>query len=257
MIKKDIQNQIGFRLILFYILWGSILEIIIYYFTNKFVDHQSFVNLTHGISYFSYVVIGYAYADIFTSGTTASFDIIAQERTQGTFESYLLSRHSLYKLLFAGSFPEILRSIIRTTIFILIGLIMGFNLKIAGSAFSVIIFFSLSVLFFISASMIFSAFMLIDGRFRHLAGLYISVSTVFSGAFYPVEYLPDWLLNISKLFPFGFAMTGIRDLISGHASSPKLIFYMSFYLLLSLTISLLAFKALDHYSRKRGSILKY
>jgi ABC-type multidrug transport system permease subunit len=253
--KKNILNQSGYKLLFFYILWGSFFEIVVYFFTGKFVDKEGFSAMTGGMDYFSFIIIGYAFSDIFATCSISAINFISQERTYGTFESYVLSPRRLYSMILINLVPDILKAFVRILIFVAIGLFLGFRLEFLSSFFYLLSYTLVATLMFTFISLAISSLMLIDRRFRHICVAYISLSITFSSAFYPLGYLPNWLVTLIKYTPFNFAMSGLRSITRGSSGSEFLT--ISAFALLVGFASYYLFNTIETFARRRGSILRY
>lgn len=254
--RKEFLNQTGIKLTIVYIVLGSFFEIIIYYFNNNFIDPVHFKSISNGFDYFSYVLVGYCYVDIFTTCTISPGKTIAGERMQGTFEAFVLSPYSLFLLLLLHLIPDLTKSFLRIVIFIAIGLALGFK-----GVFSASIFMGFGCLIFSSFLMFaigifFASLTLTDRRLFYVTGLYVSISAVFSGAFYPLNVLPDWVIKIFFYTPFTYTMNALRNVFSGINDFYGLV---PIVILAPVTV-ILSYHIcnfFENYAKRKGSILKY
>ncbi len=256
-IKKNIRHSSGFKLLLFYFIWGAIFDIAVYFYTNHFVSAQQFSNLSNGGNYFSFIIIGYAFSDIFVTTIMTASTTINQERLLGTFETIILSPFSLIFILISEAFLEIAKSLVRVSIIIIIGLFLGVSTGTLAQFFQASFSVLISIVIFFSISLIFGGFALLDRRFLHLGSLYISISTVLSGALFPITLLPEKLQNIVVYFPFPYCMKLIRSIANGNTSIIETILFPLGISLIFLSVSVFIFRKLETFARKKALILRY
>ena len=152
---------------------------------------------------------------------------------------------------------ELTKTFFRISIFILISLFLGFELNLHLHFIYLIPFLILATIIFLSFSMIFAALLLYNWRFMHLIGVFISISTIFSGAFYPTIFLPSQIRNIAAYMPFAFVVENLRSLLTGNSKPFFILLYMSFAAITIGIVSYMFFTAFENYSKKRGTILHY
>lgn len=130
------------------------------------------------------------------------------------------------------------------------------------------LFYGISLLYFASVFVIFAPILLLSGVWLGTVGLlflaafgkrarefvYIMawVSAPFSGAFYPVEVLPEWAQTICYCLPMTYIFEAMRSLLLHNTNPiPRLCFGLSLALLYT-AITIMLFFIIFNHSKKKG-----
>ena len=218
---------------------------------------KQFSELSNGGNYFSFIILGYAFSDIFVTVTMSPSLAINQERILGTFESMLLSPFNLSFIITCETIIGIVKSIVRVAIIIVIGIMLGADPGNFQQFIQASLSIAIAIAIFFSLAMIIAGFTLLDRRFQHLSTLYISISTVFSGAFFPTSQLPDVLRNVFIYLPFPYCMNLLRNITNGKTTIIASITIPIVICFFSIAISIYFFRKLEKFARKKSLILRY
>ncbi|HEV2782080.1 MAG TPA: ABC transporter permease [Actinophytocola sp.] len=115
-------------------------------------------------------------------------------------------------------------AILQALIFIGIGLLPLFGLKLTGTWWLAIPVFLLGILAFFAIGMLVGAFAKTEEAATAAANIVVLPMAFLSGTFFPIDAAPAWLQNVSKVFPLRHMNDGIMDfLVRGKAAGALLV----------------------------------
>jgi ABC-2 type transport system permease protein len=115
-------------------------------------------------------------------------------------------------------------AVAQAAIFIGIGLLPLFGLKLTGTWWLAIPVFLLGVLAFFSIGMLVGSFAKTEEAATAAANIVVLPMAFLSGAFFPIDQAPAWLQTVSKVFPLRHMNDGIMDfLVRGKEAAALLV----------------------------------
>jgi ABC-2 type transport system permease protein len=115
-------------------------------------------------------------------------------------------------------------AIVQALIFIGIGLLPVFGLKLTGTWWLSIPVFFLGVLAFFSIGMLVGAFAKTEEAATGAANIVVLPMAFLSGTFFPIDAAPRWLQTVSKIFPLRHMNDGMMDfLVRGKSATALLV----------------------------------
>lgn len=104
-------------------------------------------------------------------------------------------------------------AVVQVLIFIGIGLLPLFGLKLTGTWWLAIPVFLLGVLAFFSIGMLVGSFARTEEAATAAANIVVLPMAFLSGTFFPIDQAPPWLQTVSKVFPLRHMNDGIMDFL--------------------------------------------
>jgi ABC-2 type transport system permease protein len=195
---------------------GLIAGVAMFYFVGLMVDPQKLPTFggSHA-TYLEFVAAGIALSAFIQLGLGRVGNAIRQEQLTGTLESVLMTPTSIATIQVGSVLYDLIYVPVRTAIFfVLIAVAFGLNFEPSGIAPAL-----LSLLLFIpfvwGLGVASAALTLTVRRGSGAFGLGVTLLTIGSGAFFPLELLPHWLSSIARFNPITLAVEGIRRPLLG------------------------------------------
>jgi ABC-2 type transport system permease protein len=115
-------------------------------------------------------------------------------------------------------------AIVQALIFIGVGLLPIFGLRLTGTWWLAIPVFLLGILAFFSIGMLVGAFAKTEEAATAAANIVVLPMAFLSGTFFPIDQAPPWLQSVSQVFPLRHMNDGIMDfLVRGQSASALLV----------------------------------
>lgn len=199
---------------------------------------------------------------IFWSYLAIVFEFIAEavqwERWEGTLEYTFMAPVRRYAQLLGAAFYAVLFGLVHT-VFVLLALVLFFDLDLTNANFPTAIMFSLlGTVSFIGIGIAASVLPLMYvERGAQMVFVLQSVLLLISGVYYEIEVLPDWMQFLSQFSPATYVLDGVRaSLIDGvgidqllHDVWPLLIMALVF-----IPAGLWAFGRAERYAKRTGRL---
>lgn len=189
---------------------ASFVSLFVYFYTSKAFGSQ-FSNL--GMDYFTFVLT--AEVTLYLGGMLFVFPLDqSRQWIQNGLFAYMLSLpQSIYRIFLMRSLALIPRCFFFVTIQLTIA-ILFFDLSITLNSFGVLLIYPLfSFLLFFSLGIFSMSLFLLTGRGGASVGYLNTILAIFSGAYFPITVLPDWIRFIGSFNPYGTLLTAVRKFV--------------------------------------------
>jgi ABC-2 type transport system permease protein len=195
---------------------GLALQAVLFYFVGRLVDPSALP--TYGGSqatYLEFAAVGIAMtAFVHLALSRVGFGLRA-EQVQGTLESLLMTPTSPSTIQLGTVFYDLLYIPLRTGAFLaLTALAFGLHLELNGFLPAVAILLAF-IPFVWGLGVANAGFILTFRRGGGISALVITLLTLFSGAFFPLDLLPQWGQKVAELNPIAIAIDGMRQALLG------------------------------------------
>jgi len=214
----------------------------------------------YGGDYFSFVIIGIAFASYLQVSLSGFSRCIREAQVLGTLECLLVTQTEIPTIIISSSLYSFLLTSVRVLVYLLFGVLL-FGLKIGGGNFGgALVILLLTIVAFSGLGIISASFVMVFKRGDPLTWLFSNASWLLGGVFYPVNVLPEWLQKVSFLLPITHSLEGMRmALLNGYtlkALLPNIIPLLAFIMVV-LPMSLLAFNYAVRRAKIEGSLIQY
>lgn len=231
---------------------------ILFHVSKLIVDAPELIEF--GGSYFDFALIGLAVMSIAQLGITTFNSNILREQSQGTME-VLLSTPTPIPVWLAGSFifPMTLTAV-NLVLYVGVGLgIIGSGISapglLAGLAFMILTLASFCAFGIAGASIV-----VLAKRGDPLAGPLSLLTSILSGALFPVSTMPTVLQAVAHAFPAFYGINGLREALLGGAAwsamLPDLLLLAAFDAVL-LPLAVMLFNRSLAAARRAGTLANY
>jgi len=259
--KRDFLEAASYKFAFISSVWGILFSSATLFFIAKLIPGAHTSSLApYGGDYFSFVMVGIAFAGllgIFQGGLPA---IIRQAQMTGTLEALLVTQTSIPTVLLGSSIYSFLFTSLRT-IFHLVLAIVVFGMKLGSInwAGSLLVFF-LTVVCFLSIGILSSSFIMVYKMGNPLSWIFGSVSGLVGGVFFPIVILPDWIRWLSRLLPITYSLEGMRHSLLSSSSLTQIfpnIIALAIFGAVLFPLSLFVFRLAVRKAKRDGTLTHY
>ncbi len=234
---RDRQTALSYRAASLLSLVASVVNILGAFFLSRaFGAAGSNLIAGYGGSYFSFVIIGIAFANFMALGLGGISTRVREGQMMGTLELMLLSPNRLGVLLLSSSLWSHVVSFVTLLIYLGAGALLGMDLGQANLPMAVLSLV-LAIVSFNALGLLAASFVIVLKQGNPVTWLIGTASVLLSGVFYPVSVLPGWLRDLGQLLPLTQALELLRRSILNGEGLTTL--WGPFLTLLLLTVVLL------------------
>ncbi|MGD8376348.1 MAG: ABC transporter permease [Acidobacteriota bacterium] len=263
---RDFLNELSYRTAFLLQITGSFLFVTTWFFVSRFVARafEAPPDLP-GVSYFSFVLVGFAFYQYLNATLTSFSAKIRREQLTGTLEAMLVTPTPASLVVLGSTVWDFLMTTFRVAVVLVLGsaLAWGFGtevgLKAAGiPAFLVLL--ALTVASFTGIGVLSASFTIWLKRGDPVNYLITALSALLGGVFFQVEVMPGWLQHLAALLPITHALRGIRRALLAGAGLREVSTEIQVLLLFTavlLPLGLAAFALALRRARVEGSLVQY
>jgi ABC-type multidrug transport system ATPase subunit/ABC-type multidrug transport system permease subunit len=260
-LRRDFSSEVSYRFSFFLQLFNIFFSVGVFYFISSLLGQAAAPYLTqYGGDYFSFVLIGIAFAGYFGVGLSSFSNSLRQAQTTGTLEAMLSTPTGISEIILSSSLWDYLLTTLRVLVYLVVGAaFLGVNLG-SGNYPAALLILVLTVIAFSSLGIIAASFIMVLKRGDPVTWAMGALSSFLGGVYYPVEILPGWLQWISRLLPITYSLQAMRLALLQGASFAVLapdILALAIFSVVLLPVSLLAFRFAVQRARIDGSLTQY
>ena len=218
-LRRDFLTAFSYRLP-FVTDWVSLLvQTLLFAYIGKLIPDSALP--TYGgqpVDYLEFVAVGITLTSFIAVGISRLSSAVRQEQVQGTLEVMLLTPTAWSTIQIGSAFYDIIYVPIRTVVFL--GLTMVFFGAVYdtsgwGPSLLVLVCFIPCVW---GLGIISAAATLTYRRGSGGVGLLVTIATLGSGAYVPMDLLPGWVQQLARINPIAIAVQAMRDTLLGGAT---------------------------------------
>jgi len=231
-----------------------------YFISDIFEKASENIFYEYGGSYFPFVLVGMAVIVYMFSLLKGVGLQIREGQMYGTLESIFSTPTKPYIIAIAMGLWNFIVSSIKLTVFFLAAVIF-FKLRLPESNFlAAAIIWGLSILGFTGIGILSAAFIIVFKRGDPISWAVTSFSGLFSGAYFPIRYLPEEIGWIGYLLPITYSVRGLRGALLQGRSLVELrhdILVLSLFCIILLPLAFLIFDLAIRKAKRDGSLSYY
>ncbi len=260
-LKRDFHLEASYRFSFFLQFFGIFFSVALFYFLARLLGEAASPYLqAYGGDYFSFVLIGIAFAGYFGVGLSSFANSIRQAQTTGTLEAMLMTPTRVSTVVLCSAIWDYLLTTLRVLVYLALGAIfLGVTIGQANYLAALLVL-ALTIVSCSSLGIIAASFIMILKRGDPITWLFNSLFSLLGGVYYPITILPGWLQFLAHFLPVTYSLRAMRlALLQGYplsALAPDLLALVIFSISL-LPLSLLAFRYAVHRARVDGSLTHY
>jgi ABC-2 type transport system permease protein len=260
-IRRDFQIESSYKMNFVLNSLDSIVILLLFYFLNAFMAAGgSHYASRYGADYFSFAVIGVAFARYFQLTLRMFSDSIRAAQLSGCLEAMLSSQTDSVTIVLLSSLYGLISGAVQPiVILVAAAVLMGMDFSHANVAATILVL-GFSLLTFIAFGVLSAATILWLKKGDPLAWILGGLGTLIGGAFFPVEVLPVWLQKISFLIPITYSLDALRLTILQGYSLDKIAgqtLILGLMVAILLPSSLAIFAAMVRKGRIEGTLAQY
>lgn len=260
-LRRDFLTMWSYRLAFVSDWLNLIVQIVVFYFVGKLVDPATIPRFGGSrASYMEFVAIGIGLTSFMQIGLGRVVTVIRQEQLMGTLESLLLSPTAPTTIQLGSVIYDVVYVPLRTMIFLTLSAVFfGVHYDVGGTlpAAGILLVF---IPFVWGLGVLSAAGVLTFRRGSGIVGLGATIFTIGSGAYFPIEVLPDWAQGIMRFNPVTIALDASRRALLGNAgwreAWPAILALIP-AAAASLTAGVVAFRLALNRERRRGTLGLY
>jgi ABC-2 type transport system permease protein len=258
---RDFRIEVSYRFAFFLQFFGIFFSVVVFYFVSRTLGAAAAPYLQeYGGDYFSFVLIGIAFASYFGVGLSAFASNLRQAQTTGTLEAMLGTPTRLSVIILSSAVWEYVMTTLRVLVFLGMGVIF-LNVDLgAGNYPAAGLILLLTILIFSSIGILAASFVMVLKRGDPVTWAIGAVSSLFGGVYFPISVLPGWTQVISRLLPITYALNAMRLALLRGAGFEVLwpdLAALALFAAALLPLSLLSFRYAVRRARREGSLTQY
>lgn len=195
---------------------GLVVQAFMFYFVGLMVDPSKLPSFGgQPTTYMEFVAVGIAISAFMTLALGRVAVGIQQEQFAGTLESLLMTPTSPATVQLGSVVYDLIYIPLRTAVFlVVIALAFGLDFYASGllPAMVVLLVF---IPFVWGLGVASAGATMTFRRGSGIVGLGTTVLVLFSGAYYPLDVLPNWVASLAELNPITIAVDGMREPLLG------------------------------------------
>jgi ABC-2 type transport system permease protein len=260
-IRRDFQIESSYKMNFILGVVDSMIILVFFFFLDKIMDEGGSNHLArYGGDYFSFVLIGLAFARYFQLTLKMFSDSIRQAQVTGCLEAMLSSQTDSLTIVLMSSLYGLLAGAVQLVIIMVAGAVFGgVNLGHMNMLATVVVF-AASLLSFVAFGVLSASAILWLKKGDPITWILSGLGAMLGGAYFPVTVLPGWLQKVALLIPITHSLDALRlTMLKGFSvekvAEPLLVLGLMSAILLP--VSLVVFAALVRKSRKEGTLIQY
>ncbi len=174
-------------------------------------------------SYFQFVAPGIIAMIVMTAVLTGLAASISREKEIGTMDGILISPINRLSIVLGKALAQSVRGIIQGALVLVLAMIV-FGVKIYGSLLLILLILILGIFSFVGFGILVSAAAAEQETATQLLFMFQFPMLFFSGVFFPISMMPEFMQKISKVIPLTYAVEALRKvmILGGDINSVKI-----------------------------------
>ncbi len=259
--KKDFLFQYSYKLSFFTELFFAFLLIFFLFFLSKsFNFSEEYFYSRYKGEFFLFSITGFSMVNLMGQCYSSVTLNLREAQSFGYIEELYVTKNKFIFLSISSVLYSFMKAFIRLLVIFIVSWYLSDQILSIQDILKLLIICFVTLLSFIGISMIGLSIILIYKKGDYLSLIFIGGSLIISGAIYPNNVLPQFLIYISELLPLTHALDLIRiELVelSSQTTSSLIAFKLLGLAIAYLIIGYISIsKALD-YTRKKGNLADY
>ncbi len=260
-LRRDFLVAWSYRMSFFSNIAGMFVQAITFYFVGRMVKQSALP--TYGgehVTYMQFAAVGIAFGAFLSLGLGQVATAVRQEQLMGTLESLLMTPTSSATIQVGSVAYQLLFVPLRTGLFLaLIAFAFGLNFDASGFAPAAFVFLLFTPVVW-GLGLLSAAGVMTFKRGGAGVGIGVTLLVLASGAYFPLDLLPEWAQQIAQLNPVAIAINSVREALLGGAGWDSLsadVLLLVPMAAASLAAGVIAFRLAVRRERARGTIGLY
>ncbi len=260
-VRRDFGDAASYKLSFLMQFAGIFLSVLTFFFLSRLFGGVVVPYLKpYGGDYFSFVLIGIAFAGYIGVAQHSITGTISTAQEMGTLEALMVTQTGIPTILFSSSLSSFIWTTLRVMVYLILGVVV-FGLDMGGANIpAAVLILLLSVTSLGGFGIISASFIMAFKKGDPLGWVFSSLSGFLGGVIYPIEVFPGWLQKCSYLLPITHSLKGMRlALLQGYSTAALLpyILALAAFTAIMLPFSLVIFQKAVRKAKMDGSLTQY
>jgi len=260
-LRRDWRLQLSYRFSFLLQFFGIFFNLLVFYFLSKLVGDSAAPYLEpYGGNYFAFVLIGLAFSGYFGVGLNSFSANLREAQTTGTLEAMLMTPTRLSTVIMSSSIYDYGFVTFQVFVYLALGgLLFGVQLD-KGNTPAALVVLVLTIIAMTSLGIIAASFIMVLKRGDPVTLLISSLAVLLGGVYYPVQLMPQWLQQLSRLVPITYSLDAMRRTLLADASFQEImpdIIALAIFGIVLVPVSLLVFRYAVHRAKVDGSLAHF
>jgi ABC-2 type transport system permease protein len=260
-VVRDFGDAASYRLSFLMQFAGIFFSILTFFFLSRLFGGVVVSYLQpYGGDYFSFVLIGIAFAGYIGVAQHSIAGTISTAQEMGTLEALMVTQTGIPTILFSSSLSSFIWTTLRVMVYLILGVVV-FGVDMGGANIpAAVLILLLSITSLGGFGIISASFIMAFKKGDPLGWVFSSLSGFLGGVIYPIEVLPGWLQKCAYLLPITHSLKGMRlALLQGYSTKALLpsILALMLFTAIMLPLSLLIFQKAVRKAKMDGSLTQY
>jgi ABC-2 type transport system permease protein len=260
-IRRDFQIESSYKMNFLIGVLDSMVILVFFYFFSKLVADGGQRSLgRYGGDYFSFALVGLAFARYFQLTLTMFSESIRQAQVSGCLEAMLSSQTDSLTIVLMSSLYGLIAGAVQLSIILVAGSVFArvdfSHMNVAAT----LLVFAASVLSFVAFGVLSASAILWLKKGDPFSWVLGGMGTMLGGAYFPVSVLPGWLQKVAAFIPITHSLDALRlTMLKGSsvAQVAEPLAILGLMAAVLLPISLVLFATLVRKGRKEGTLMQY
>lgn len=217
-LRRDLLISLSYRTAFITDSLGLVVQAILFYYVGRLVDPSTLP--TYGgavVGYLEFAAVGIVLGMFLQVGLAQVATAIRGEQLMGTLESLLMTPTAPATIQIGSAVFDLIYVPIRTGIFLtLIAVAFDLHFDVGGLGPAAVVLLCLIPGVW-GLGLIAAAAILTFRRSTAAVGLFATLLTLASGAYFPLDLLPSWVADTAAVNPLAVAIEGMRETLLGGA----------------------------------------
>ena len=260
-LRRDWRLQLSYRFSFLLQFFGIFFNLLVFYFLSQLVGISAAPYLKpYGGDYFAFVLIGLAFSGYFGVGLNSFAANLREAQTTGTLEAMLMTPTRLSTVIMSSSIYDYGFVTFQVFVYLALGgLLFGVQLD-KGNTPAALVILVLTIIAMTSLGIIAASFIMVLKRGDPVTLLISSLAVLLGGVYYPVQLMPQWLQQLSRLVPITYSLDAMRRTLLADASFQEImpdIIALAIFGIVLVPVSLLIFRYAVHRAKVDGSLAHF
>ena len=259
--RKDFLFQLSYRLSYFTeILFAFLLILFLFFLSQSFSFSEESVYKDYKGEFFLFSITGFTVVNLMGQCYASITNNLREAQSFGFIEELYVSDNKFLTIFLSACAYTFVKSFTRLVIIFLISWYLSNQMLSIENILFLLAICVLSLISFIGIALIGISIILVFKKGDYLSFIFVGGSLILSGAIYPNDVLPEYLILFAEVLPLTHTLEIIRyELVeissesSSNYSIIKLVALSIFYLLLGYFLSIQSLQ----YSREKGNLGDY
>jgi len=230
-----------------------------YFAANAMQPMMGKVVQQQGGDYFGFVVLGLISISLLSTSLTGVYTSVSGSVSSGWLEAQMGTSTAIPVLLVGMAAYDFLWTLLRVTVLLIYGWILGVHVHWSGLALGVPILI-LQCLAYFGLGLVLAAMFLAFRTIGPAQSVIVTGSTLLGGVYFPTEKIPAAFQPFSAVIPMTYGLRAVRQLVLDGAPALAVVpdvMMLAVTTATFLSIGILAFREAFNYARHRGTLSQY